>query len=128
MMEVLMIVKIAMVSCEHASEAKELSAKLKGAVEVGNMQIVDESARKLSALTDKKYSVLLSEESWRQLLTSVRESDKDFEANYLIDRSQLETIASAKLTAEYDDVIEIVQKALKIESIVLQLPCEEEEC
>lgn len=121
-----MIIKMAMISYEHASEAHELSVKLKGAVEAGNMQIVDASAQKLLALTDNEYFVLLSEEAWHQLLTSLRVIDRDFVSNYLIGRSQLETIVSAKLAAVHDGVIELVQKALELDSIVLQLPCEEE--
>jgi hypothetical protein len=122
-----MIIRIALIRREHISEAHELANMLQKVMEAGQMRDVDQTTRKLLALTNKKHSISISEESWHKLISSVRHINADFKSDYLIEKKQIQIILSANLGALYNDVVDVMKEALELESVVLQLPLEEED-
>lgn len=120
-----MKIKFALIASEHIDKAQDLSAKLQNAVEVGEFNRVEQITRELISLVHTVDSLNLSEEYWRQLLEKIRSFDASFKSNYIIAKSQLEVIA-AGIADSFKDVFFIVEQALKSNSIVLQLPFEEE--
>lgn len=122
-----MKIKIALIQSEHIAEVQELSAKLQEAMEAGEMKAVDQATEKLLSFTDNDYSLSVSEESWHQLIAQVRNIDENFKSEYVIAKQQLEMIIAAELAEPFAGIVNVVEQALKIESIVLQLPYEEED-
>lgn len=121
-----MKIKVALIRSEHFTEAYELTEILQRAMNVGDMYAVDQTTEKLLFLVDKEYSVLITNLLWHQLISSIRNIFVDFKSDYLIEQSQLEIIMSAGLGAKYKNVIEVMEMALELKGIVLQLPYEEE--
>ncbi|MDL2286164.1 hypothetical protein LJC24_01815 [Desulfococcaceae bacterium OttesenSCG-928-F15] len=122
-----MRIKIALISSEHTSKAQALSTKLQNAMEAGEMSAVDQLSEELVSLTDSEYSLSLSEEYWHQMIEKVRISDDDFKSDYIMVKSQLETIIAASVAESFTDVSGVVEQALKADGVVLQLPFEEED-
>ena len=122
-----MKIKIALIPSEHTSKAQGLSSKLKNAMEGGEMSAVDQLTEELISLTDSEYSLSLSEEYWHQLIEKVRCSDDDFKSDYIMAKPQLETVIAADVAESSADVTGVVEQALKTDSVVLQLPFEEED-
>jgi hypothetical protein len=122
-----MKIKIALIQSEHIDDAQELSVKLQEAMEAGEMRAVDQATEKLLSLTDKDYSLSLSEEYWHQLIEKVRRFDGNFTSDYIMEKPQLEMIIAAGVAESFADVASVVDHALKNESVVLQLPYEEED-
>ena len=121
-----MKIKIALIRNEHSGKAEDLSTKLQNAMEAGEVSAVDQLTEELISLTDSEYSLSLSEEYWHQLTEKVRIFDDDFKSNYIITKPQLETIIAASVAESFADVADIVEQALKVDGVVLQLPFEEE--
>lgn len=122
-----MKIKIALIPSEHTSKAQGLSSKLQNAMEGGEMSAVDQLTEELISLTDSEYSLSLSEEYWHQLIEKVRRSDDDFKSDYIMAKPQLETVIAADVAESSADVTGVVEQALKTDSVVLQLPFEEED-
>ncbi len=122
-----MKIKIALIPSEYASKAQNLSVKLQGAMETGEMNVVDQTTETLLSLTDKDYSLSLSEEDWHQLIKKVRSFDGDFKSDYLMDKPQLKTIIAAGVAELFADIASVVEQALKTDGVVLQLPFEEDD-
>lgn len=122
-----MKIKIALIPNEHTSKAQDLSTKLQNAMEAGEMSAVDQLTEELISLTDSEYSLSLSEEYWHQLIEKVRASNDDFKSAYIMAKPQLETIIAAAVAEAFVDVSGVVELALKIDGVVLQLPFEEED-
>ena len=122
-----MKIKIALIPSEHTSKAQGLSSKLQNAMEGGEMSAVDQLTEELISLTDSEYSLSLSEEYWYQLIEKVRCSDDDFKSDYIMAKPQLETVIAADVAESSADVTGVVEQALKTDSVVLQLPFEEED-
>lgn len=122
-----MKIKIALIPSEHTSKAQDLSIRLLSAMEAGVMNAVDQTTLALLSLTDKDYSLSLSEEYWLQLIEKVRCFDEDFKSDYLMTKPQLETIIAAGVVESFADVASVVEQALMIDGSVLQLPFEDED-
>lgn len=122
-----MKIKIALIPSKHNSKAQDLSTKLQGAMETGEMSAVDQLTEDLISLTDSEYSLSLSEEYWHQLIEKVRASHDDFKSDYIMAKPQLETIFAADVAESFADVSSVVEQALKTQGVILQLPYEEEE-
>jgi hypothetical protein len=122
-----MKIKIALIPSEHTSKAQDLSVKLQSAMEAGEMSAVDQLTEELISLTDREYSLSLSEEYWHQLIEKVRSFDDDFKSDYLITKSQFDTIITAGVAESFADVVSVIVQALKTDGVVLQLPFEEED-
>ena len=122
-----MKIKIALIPSEHTSKAQDLSVKLQNAMEAGEMSVVDQTTEALLLLTDKDYSQSLLEEYWHQLIERVRCFDGDFKSDYLMAKPQLDTIIAAGVAESFADVASVIEQALKISGVVLQLPFEEED-
>jgi hypothetical protein len=69
----------------------------------------------------------LPEESWHKLIELVRSIDGNFISDYLLAKLQLEKIIAADVADSFTDIVNIVEQALKSQSVVLQLPYEEED-
>lgn len=121
-----MKIKIALIPSEHASKVQDLSTKLQNAMEKGVMSAVDQLTQELFSLTQREYSLSLSEEYWHQLIEKVRASYYDFKTDYIMTKPQLEKIIAAGVAESFADVSGVVEQALKIDGVVLQLPFEEE--
>lgn len=121
-----MKIKIALIPSEHISKARDLSLKLQNAMEAGEMDAVDRFTEELILLADSEYSLSMLEECWHQLIEKVRFSDGDFKSDYIMTKPQLETVVAADVTESFSDVAGVVERALKNDSVVLQLPFEEE--
>ena len=122
-----MKIKIALISSEYASKAQELSTNLQNAMEAGEMSTVDQLTEELISLAEQEYSLSLTEEYWQQLIKKVRASDDNFKSDYIIAKPQLETIIAASVAESFSDVLGVVEQALKIDGVILQLPFEEED-
>jgi hypothetical protein len=122
-----MKIKIALIPSEHTSKAQDLSVKLQSSMEAGEMSVVDQTTEALFSITDKDYSLSLSEEYWHQLIEKVRSFDGDFKSDYLMAKPQLDTIIAAGVTESFADVVSVIEQALKTDGVVLQLPFEEED-
>lgn len=122
-----MKIKIALIPSEHTSKAQDLSVKLQSAMEAGEMSAVDQLTEELMSLTDREYSLSLSEEYWHQLIEKVRSFDDDFKSDYLMTKSQFDTIITAGVAESFADVVSVIVQALKTDGVVLQLPFEEED-
>ncbi len=122
-----MKIKIALISSEYASKAQDLSTKLQNAMEAGEMSTVDQLTEELISLAEQEYSLSLTEEYWQQLIKKVRASDDNFKSDYIIAKPQLETIIAASVAESFSDVLGVVEQALKIDGVILQLPFEEED-
>lgn len=121
-----MKIKIALIPSEYISKARDLSLKLQNAMEAGEMDAVDRFTEELILLADSEYSLSMLEECWHQLIEKVRFSDGDFKSDYIMTKPQLETVVAADVTESFSDVAGVVERALKNDSVVLQLPFEEE--
>lgn len=121
-----MKINISLIRSEYVAEALRLSRLLTVAVEAGEMQSVDRTAEHLLSLTDNGHSVKISEELWHRFISSVRNIDNRFTSNFLIEKSQLETIVSAGLRGMFDDIVKLANKALELESVLLQISYEED--
>lgn len=121
-----MKIKIAVIPSEHTSKAQDLSIKLQSAMEAGEMSVVDQTTEALLLLSDKDYSLSLSEEYWRQLIAAVRCFNGNFKSDYLMAKPQLDMVIAAGVTESFADVVSVIEQALKIDGVVLQLPFEEE--
>ncbi|WP_335953836.1 hypothetical protein [Acinetobacter higginsii] len=122
-----MKIKIALILSEYASKAQDLSTKLQNAMEAGEMSTVDQLTEELISLAEQEYSLSLTEEYWQQLIKKVRASDDNFKSDYIIAKPQLETIIAASVAESFSDVLGVVEQALKIDGVILQLPFEEED-
>lgn len=122
-----MKIKIALISSEYASKAQDLSTNLQNAMEAGEMSTVDQLTKELISLAEQEYSLSLTEEYWQQLIKKVRASDDNFKSDYIIAKPQLETIIAASVAESFSDVLGVVEQALKIDGVILQLPFEEED-
>jgi|GEM_PF-2492941 t-SNARE complex subunit (syntaxin) len=122
-----MKIKIALISSEYASKAQDLSTNLQNAMEAGEMSTVDQLTEELISLAEQEYSLSLTEEYWQQLIKKVRASDDNFKSDYIIAKPQLETIIAASVAESFSDVLGVVEQALKIDGVILQLPFEEED-
>ena len=122
-----MKIKIALKSSEYASKAQDLSTNLQNAMEAGEMSTVDQLTEELISLAEQEYSLSLTEEYWQQLIKKVRASDDNFKSDYIIAKPQLETIIAASVAESFSDVLGVVEQALKIDGVILQLPFEEED-
>ena len=122
-----MKIKIALIPIEHTSKAQDLSSKLQNAMEAGEMSAVDQLTEEMISLTDSEQSLSLSEEYWHQLIEKVRSFDDDFKSDYIMVKPQLETIITAGVAEAFADVSSVVERALKADGVVLQLPFEEED-
>ena len=122
-----MKIKIALISSEYASKAQDLSTKLQNAMEAGEMSTVDQLTEELISLAEQEYSLSLTEEYWQQLIKKVRASDDNFKSDYIMAKPQLETIIAASVAESFSDVLGVVEQALKIDGVILQLPFEEED-
>lgn len=116
-----------MIPSEHTSKAQALCSKLQNAMEAGEMSAVDQLTEELTSLTESEYSLSLSEEYWHQLIEKVRSSDDDFKSDYIMAKPQLETIIAAGVAESFADVSGVIEQALKVDGVVLQLPFEEED-
>jgi hypothetical protein len=125
--EELMEIKIALISSEHTSKAQDISSKLKNAMEAGEMSAVDRLTEELISLTDSEQSLSLSEEYWHQMIEKVRSFDDDFKSDYIMAKPQFETIIAAGVAESFADVSCVVEQALKVDGVVLQLPFEAED-
>ncbi len=121
-----MKIKIALIPGEHIREAHSLSITLKNAMEAGEMRKVDQITHELLSLTDKEYSLSVSEENWHKMIEGVRRFDKSFMSNYIMEKPQLERIIASGLTTSFADIAGVVEHALRDEGVVLQLPFDEE--
>ena len=121
-----MKIKIALIPSDYIAEVQELSAKLQRAVEAGEMRVVDQETEKLLSFTNKDCSLSVSEESWYQMIAQLRNINKNFKSDYVIKKPQLEVIIAARLAESFVDIVNIAGQALKTESILLQIPYEEE--
>ncbi len=117
-----MKIKIALISSEYASKAQDLSTNLQNAMEAGEMSTVDQLTEELISLAEQEYSLSLTEEYWQQLIKKVRASDDNFKSDYIIAKPQLETIIAASVAESFSDVLGVVEQALKIDGVILQLP------
>lgn len=122
-----MKIKIALILSEYASKAQDLSTKLQNAMEAGEMSTVDQLSEELISLAEREYSLSLTEEYWQQLIKKVRASDDNFKSDYIMAKPQLETIIAASVAESFSDVLGVVEQALKIDGVILQLPFEEED-
>ncbi len=122
-----MKIKFALIPGEHIHEVHDLSITLKNAMEAGEMRKVDQITHELLSLTDKKYSLSLSEENWHKMIEWVRGFDRSFMSNYIIEKPQLERIIASGLTTSFVDIAGVVEHALRDEGVVLQLPFDEED-
>ena len=122
-----MKIKIALISSEYASKAQDLSTNLQNAMEAGEMSTVDQLTEELISLAEQEYSLSLTEEYWQQLIKKVRASDDNFKSDYIMAKPQLETIIAASVAESFSDVLGVVEQALKIDGVILQLPFEEED-
>ena len=122
-----MKIKIALILSEYASKAQDLSTKLQNALEAGEMSTVDQLTEELISLAEQEYSLSLTEEYWQQLIKKVRASDDNFKSDYIMAKPQLETIIAASVAESFSDVLGVVEQALKIDGVILQLPFEEED-
>jgi adenosyl cobinamide kinase/adenosyl cobinamide phosphate guanylyltransferase len=122
-----MKIKIALISSEYASKAQDLSTNLQNAMEAGEMSTVDQLTEELISLAEQEYSLSLTEEYWQQLIKKVRASDDNFKSDYIMAKPQLETIIAASVAESFSDVLGVVEQALKIDGVILQLPIEEED-
>lgn len=122
-----MKIKIALISSEYASKAQKLSIKLQNAMEAGEMSTVDQLTEELISLAESEYSLSLTEEYWHQLIKKVRASDDDFKSDYIMTKPQLETLIAAGVAESFSDVLGVVEQALKIDGVILQLPFEDED-
>ena len=122
-----MKIKIALIPSEHTCKAQDLSTKLQNAMEAGEMSTVDQLTEELISLAEQEYSLFLTEEYWQQLIKKVRASDDNFKSDYIIAKPQLETIIAASVAESFSDVLGVVEQALKIDGVILQLPFEEED-
>ncbi|WP_313044330.1 hypothetical protein [Acinetobacter sp.] len=122
-----MKIKIALILSEYASKAQDLSTKLQNAMEAGEMSTVDQLTEELISLAEREYSLSLTEEYWHQLIKKVRAFDDNFKSDYIMSKPQLETIITASVAESFSDVLGVVEQALKIDGVILQLPFEEED-
>jgi len=122
-----MKIKIALICSENISEARGLSVKLQNAMEVGEMRTVDQTTEKLLSLTDKIHSLSMSEENWHRLIRQLRDIDGHFKSDYIIDKLHFDEIRVAGLAVSYADIVSMIDYALKNESVILQLPYEEDD-
>lgn len=122
-----MKIKIALIPSEHTSKAQVLSSKLQNAMEEGEMSAVDQLTEELISLTEREYSLSLSEEYWHQLIQKVRALDDDFKSDYIMGKPQLETIIAVGVAESFADVSGVIEQALKADGVVLQLPFAEED-
>ena len=122
-----MKIKIALIPSEHTSKAQDHSTKLQNAMEAGEMSAVDQLTKELISLTVSEYSLSLSEEYWHQLIAKVRASDDYFKSDYILTKSQLDMISAADVAESFADVSVVIEQALKVGAVVLQLPFEEED-
>ena len=122
-----MKIKIALILSEYASKAQDLSTKLQNAMEAGEMSTVDQLTEELISLAEQEYSLSLTEEYWQQIIKKVRASDDNFKSDYIMAKPQLETIIAASVAESFSDVLGVVEQALKIDGVILQLPFEEED-
>lgn len=122
-----MKIKIALILSEYASKAQDLSTKLQKAMEAGEMSTVDQLTEELISLAEREYSLSLTEEYWHQLIKKVRAFDDNFKSDYIMSKPQLETIITASVAESFSDVLGVVEQALKIDGVILQLPFEEED-
>ncbi|RCW90408.1 hypothetical protein [Marinomonas foliarum] len=120
-----MKIKIALMPIEHISQAQALSIKLEDALEKGAMSTVDEVTEVLISLSDSKHSLSLPEDYWHKFIKKVRAYDDHFMSDYIMDKPQLEVIIAADVVESFTDVSGVVEHALKIDGVVLQLPFEE---
>ncbi len=121
-----MKIKIALIPSEHIVEVQELSSKLQVAMESGEMRAVDQTTEKLLSFASNAYSLTMLEESWHQLIAQVRTVDGNFKSDYIITKPQLEIIIASRLGDSFVDVVNVVEHALRVDGVVLQLPYEEE--
>lgn len=119
-----MKIKFALISKDNISDAQELSIKLQGALEAGEMRAVDQTTKELLLLTDKNPSLSVSEQYWHQLIEKVRGFDENFKTDFLITEPQLKMIIAADVTESFADVVSIVNQALKTDGFILQIPFE----
>ena len=122
-----MKIEIALIPSEYTCKAYDLSSRLQCSMEAGEMSVVDQLTAELVSLTDREYSLSLSEECWQQLIEKVRSSADDFKSNYIIAKSQLEMISAAGVAESFPDLSGVIEQALKADGVVLQLPFEEED-
>jgi len=118
-----MKIKIALIQKENVDKAIKLTDQLQKVMEAGEMLIVDQKSKELLTLIDNQYSILITEDSWKKFLVSIRKIDKSFESNYLIRESQLQLILSTELE---ENIRKIMKKAQEVNGMVLQLPILEE--
>ena len=123
----LMKFKIALIPSKHISKAQDLSAKLRNAIEAGEMGDVDQLTEELTSLADNGYSLFLPEEYWHQLIGKVRIFDDDFKSDFILARPQLKTIIATDVTESFSKISDILEQALMADGAVLQLPFEEED-
>ena len=121
-----MKIKIALIPSEHIVEVQELSSKLQVAMESGEMRAVDQTTEKLLSFASNAYSLTMLEESWHQLIAQVRTVDGNFKSDYIITKPQLEIIIASRLGDSFVDVVNVVEHALRVDGVDLQLPYEEE--
>ena len=121
-----MKIKIALIPSEHIVEVQELSSKLQVAMESGEMRAVGQATEKLLSFASNAYSLTMLEESWHQLIAQVRTVDGNFKSDYIITKPQLEIIIASRLGDSFVDVVNVVEHALRVDGVVLQLPYEEE--
>lgn len=119
-----MKIKFALISKDNISDAQELSIKLQGALEAGEMRAVDQTTKELLLLTDKNPSLSFSEQYWHQLIEEVRSFNENFKTDFLITEPQLKMIIAADVTESFADVVSIVNQALKTDGFILQIPFE----
>lgn len=121
-----MNVNIALIPSDLLSEAHRLASTLQTAVEGGDMRVVDTTTDALLALAGDGCHLSLSEAAWHQLIEHVRHTVGDFHSDYLLAKPQLEMMLTAGM-ADFVGVAEIIRQALATESVLLQLPAEEDE-
>ena len=67
-----------------------------------------------------------TEPTENRLVKSVKVND-NFKSDYIMAKPQLETIIAASVAESFSDVLGVVEQALKIDGVILQLPFEEED-
>ena len=121
-----MRIKIGLIPSEYVNDAQELSLKLQSAVEIGEMSTVDQITEELISLIDKEYSLLLPEKLWYLFIEEIRNFDEGFISNYLMAKPQIETIIASDVSELSSNAMSVFEQALNTNSIVLQIPFEDE--
>ena len=106
-----MKIRLTKIPADKIVDIQGLADALRKASNAGDMDAVDKTTAELISLTSEMNSTEISEEQWKQWVTTTRANKPDFQSDYLIAGDMCKQFFIEDLS----------------NSIVLQLPIEEQE-